>query len=110
MTRFFQKNDVYEMEPQVQELTAASVSEPFTIATTTFAHYSSPSIAGTLQATIDSGATWFDVATATSKANCRVFNAADFATIAALTGRSNACRISFGSAFTGTLTIVGCNR
>jgi hypothetical protein len=110
MTRFFQKNGVYEMEPQVQELTAASVSQPFTIATITLAHYNSPSIAGTLQATVDNGTTWFDVATATDKGSAHVLLAADFAPIAALTGRSNACRISFGAAFTGKLTIVGCNR
>ena len=109
MTRFFQKNNLYEMEQQVQKLTAATVSQPFTIASDTIAHYNSATIGGTLEATVDGGATWFSVATATDKGACHVLLAADFAPIAGLAGRSSACRITFGSAFTGTLTIAGVN-
>ena len=109
MTRYHHVAGVQRAERQEFALTAATVSPTFTGSVHTTAWYNNAAIVGTVEASLDGGTTWFSVGSSTAKTGCQVVTTAIFSPYAGLAGIAGAFRISFASAFTGTLVVEGCN-
>jgi len=109
MTRYIAGDGVYKAEGVNVLLTAANTSPTFTGSLHTFVWYASAVITGTLECSLDNGATWFTVGTSVAKGNCSVITGSVFAGYEALAARKNCFRVSFASPYTGRFVVVGVN-
>lgn len=104
MTNFYTRHNISIAKPQVQDLTAVTVSKPFTAGTATIVYYNGTNV-GTLQCTFDNGATWINAGSATAKTGSSVITNDVFEPYKALAAKADAFRVSFGTAFTGKLIV-----